>query len=272
MRSLLSAVAFTSAILSVLPISNAQAQGGPSNAEIASIAERLCLAGSRYKISGDASALVMSRLLPGGQVQGSFEELHIRGNVDFQNEEIRSFLDTNTRECLLKAYSMVRETAKSPSADAPNPNIKSEIVKARVVGDLAVTLENAGTGRNQAHFGFIAINRSDHPLRLLMQQGSQIGPFMVDEKGRAKSTQTVVGLPRCKWAVNECFNQVSMEKWAVANKGIHLPFSLNFSHVEVPNGSLVNVSFTLLRAHGGTSGRPSFSTIPISFVRIPVRR
>lgn len=269
------AAGLVATIAGLLASAQSHAQGGAEKSlqDALSAAERICLVGNRYKFSVDLKGgVIIRRLMPAGGIQGSYEELHARGGVDFQNEEIRRFVDADIRDCMMKAWPPVHEVLRSAGVDLPQSGAGSEVVKARVVGDLVVTLENSGTDRGRTDFGLIAVNRSDRPMRLMVQHGVQVGPLMVDERGRAKSTQTVVGLPRCGWDTRACFNEVRPENWALANKGIHLPFSINFSHTEVPDRSMVNLSFTLLQSIEGAGGRATNTAIPISFLRIPVRR
>lgn len=236
-----------------------------------SAAERVCLVGTRYKFAADLKGGVMiTKIVPGGQLSGTYDEIRTRGAPDFTNEEIRRFVDSDIRECMGKQWPRVLEVLKSVGVTVPPPGEKSEVVKVRVNGNLEVGLETAGAGKYDVTFGLIAVNRANAPIRLLIHNTQHLGPMFIDDKGRASSTQDVMGVPTCRWDAGACFREVPIEQWAIANTGQHLPISLRFPWATVTTGALVNLSFTLLQAVGRPQGGYSFSSVPVSFLRVPV--
>ena len=104
-----------------------------------------------------------------------------------------------------------------------------------------------------------------------MHTKGQVGPMFIDEAGRGKATTEVMGIPSCGWDANDCFTQMSLDKWASAIRDNELPFSLRFSWATVATGSAINLRFTLLQAlQDAGGGRPTFSAVPVSFVRVPI--
>lgn len=261
--------------LSMLSSRDALAQT-PSSAQKAvddaiSAAERVCIVGNRFKFEAELSGgILIKKMIPAGQGRATYDAIRTTGSVDFKNEEVRRFVDGDIRECMAKQWIRVHEVLVANGVSASQRTARSDVVRVRIIENLEISLENASSGNNGTDFAVVVSNRSDKAARLLLHARHQVGPMFIDESGRAKSTENVMGVPSCKWDVNACFKEVPIETWAVINRGHQLPLSLSFSWATVKAGSLVTLSFTLLQAIEGTNGRYSFSSIPVSFLRVPV--
>lgn len=260
-------------IVSFGPDGLAQTQSPAQKAvdDAISAAERVCLVGSRYKFEADLKGgVLIKKVLPAGQGQVAIEEIRTRGAPDFSNQEIRRFVDADIRECMAKQWPRVHDVLRQSGVAVPQQKGKAEIIRARVVRNLEVSLETAGSGNGQTDFGLLAVNRSDKVAKLLVHTKFGVAPMLIAEGGRGKDTQEVLGIPTCHWDADECFKGVPLEKWASAIKDNELPFSLQFGWTTVASGTAVNLSFTLLQALQDANGRYSFNAVPVSFVRVPI--